>query len=173
MKFCVFRKSACEICLGQHVRICLCDEGLCDSPSLFTKHPTCACQPTANLPIFPTVLDKAKPKPQCEQLILSNISPLSESDMGENGLKFSFDRICVVSMAPGGARVSLWAGLGGWPVEEQGSPEQDSKLFLSTKGRDNAERRGEKELWHGDSREREQQTACGSNGSLSRSVSYF
>ena len=58
--------------------------------------------------------------------------------MGENGFKFSFDRICVVSMAPGGARVSIWAGLGGWLVEEWGSPEQDSKLLTPKPSRTGA-----------------------------------
>ena len=45
---------------------------------------------------------------------------------------------CVVSMAPGGARVSIWAGLGGWLVEEQGSPEQDSKLLTPKPNRTGA-----------------------------------
>ena len=109
MKFCVFRKSACEICLGptrSHLSV---RRGPLRQP--FFIHQTsdlrlpAHCQSTH----FPTMLDKAKPKPQCEQLILSNISPLSESDRGENGLRFCFDRFCVVSMAPGGQYGQGWA----------------------------------------------------------------
>ena len=72
------------------------------------------------------MLDKAKPKPQCEQLILSNISPLSESDRGENGLKFRFARFCLTGMALGGAREATRAGLVGWLVEQQRNPELDN-----------------------------------------------
>ena len=124
MKFCVFRKSACEICLGptrSHLSV---RRGPLRQP--FFIHQTsdsrlpAHCQSTH----FPTMLDKAKPKPQCEQLILSNISPLSESDRGENGLKFSFDSFL---RCEHGSGLSIWAGLGGWLAEEQGNPEQDSK----------------------------------------------
>ena len=94
-------------------------------PSFFSPtSPACACPPLPTCPSRP-MLDISETQSQCENIILSNISPLSESDRGENGLKFRFARPCLVGTALGGAREAMRAGLVGWLVERQGNPEQD------------------------------------------------
>ena len=101
-------------------------------PSYLPPHlsipPTRRPAPARPLPTCPSrsMLDTSKTQSQCENLILSNISPLSDSDRGENGLKFRFARFCLTGMALGGARGAIRAGLVGWLVEQQGNPEQDN-----------------------------------------------